>query len=234
MREGHPHRRWSWGLHSLRRPHGGWRCCGSCSSPPAWSSWPSWPLRWLRWQLLPPLLSGLEKGGRGDRALTDRLHVCWGWATAPAKPFRNLPCRIIKKKKKKGGGRTFEIIKQWIILYTMGNKRLWDHSLVFHLLTGDIFTAGYHADGMDPCVCGSIWFLWMFHRLRYPRPLYWCICTLMGTDAVKIIVHDASILCVQLVTQKVCAYLIRGKRDTVWHQRVKGAKKVSKKVRQVQ
>lgn len=70
--EGHPHRRWSWGLHSLRRPHGGWRCCGSCSSPPAWSSWPSWPLRWLRWQLLPPLLSGLERKCRGDRALTDR------------------------------------------------------------------------------------------------------------------------------------------------------------------
>lgn len=71
MCEGRPHRRWSWGLHSLHRPRGGWRCCGSCSSPPAWSSWPSWPLRWLRWQLLPPLLSGLERGGRGDRALTD-------------------------------------------------------------------------------------------------------------------------------------------------------------------
>lgn len=157
-----------------------------------------------------------------------------GLSHCTCKTFQKPALPNNKKKKKKGGGRTFEIIKQWIILYTMGNKRLWDHSLVFHLLTGDIFTAGYHADGMDPCVCGSIWFLWMFHRLRYPRQLYWCICTLMGTDAVKIIVHDASILCVQLVTQKVCAYLIREKRDTVWHQRVKGAKKVSKKVRQVQ
>lgn len=38
----------------------------------------------------------------------------------------------------------------------MGNKLLRDHDFVFHLLTGDIFTAGYHADEMDPHVCGSI------------------------------------------------------------------------------
>ncbi len=136
------------------------------------------------------------------------LHVCWGWATAPAKPFRNLPWQVKKRNNNNKEKGLFEIIKQWIILYTMGNKRLWDHSLVFHLLTGDIFTAGYHADGMDPCVCGSIWLLWMFHRLRYSSPLYWCICTLMGADAVKIIVHDASILCVQLIIHKACVYVI--------------------------
>lgn len=101
--EGHPHRRWSWGLHSLRRPHGGWRCCGSCSSPPAWSSWPSWPLRWLRWQLLPPLLSGLERGGRGDRALTDR------YMSAGAEPLhlQNLSETCPGKKKKKNNGKEF-------------------------------------------------------------------------------------------------------------------------------
>lgn len=163
--EGHPHRHWSWGLHSLHRHHGGWHCCGSCSLPPAWSSWPSWPLRWLRWQLLPPPLSGLERRGRGDRALTH------SYVSAGAEPLhlQNLSETCTGKLKKTKKKRTLEI-KQWIILYTMGNKRLWDHSLVFHLLTGDIFTAGYHADGIDPCVCGSIWFLWMFHPLRHSLP----------------------------------------------------------------
>lgn len=193
--EGHPHRHRSWGLHSLRRPRGGWRCRGSCSLPPAWSSWPSWPLRWLRWQLLPPPLSGLERGGRGDSALTDH------YMSAGAEPLhlQNLSKKkkaSLANKKKRG---TFEIIKQWIILYTMGNKLLRDHDFVFHLLTGDIFTAGYHADEMDPRVCGSIWFLWMFQRLRHSSPLYWCIRALMGKDAVKITVHDASTLCVQLI-----------------------------------
>lgn len=78
----------------------------------------------------------------------------------------------------------------------------------FHLLTGDIFTAGYHDDGMDPCVCGSIWFLWMFHQLCHSSPLYWCISTLMGIDAVKITVHDASTLCVQLIIHKVRAHIM--------------------------
>lgn len=70
------HRRWSWGLRFPRRPHGGWRYCGSCSSPPAWSSWPSWPLRWPRWQLLPPPLSGLGRGGGGDvTAEVETVHL---------------------------------------------------------------------------------------------------------------------------------------------------------------
>lgn len=127
------------------------------------------------------------------------LHVCWGWATAPAKPFWRLPWR----KKKTQWKRNFKIIKQWIILYTTGNKRLWAHGLVFHLLTTDIFTAGYHADGMDPSVCGSTWFLWMFHLLQHSSWLHWCICTLEEVDAVKIIVHNATILCVQLIIHNV-------------------------------
>lgn len=120
----------------------------------------------------------------------------------------------------------------------MGNKRLWDHSLVFHLLTGDIFTAGYHADGMDPCVCVAAYdFLWMFHRVWYPSPLYWCICTLIRTDAVKVIVHDASILCVQLRIHKVCVYIyiytvIEPQRYSVTREGSGREREKKKKVRQ--
>lgn len=102
--EGRPHRRWSWGLRSLRRPHGGWRCCGSCSSPPAWSSWPSWPPRWLRWQQLPPLLSGLERNGR---ALTH----CYVFAGAEALHLQNRFLRT-------------EVKTQW--------KELWNNTTVNH------------------------------------------------------------------------------------------------------
>lgn len=143
----------------------------------------------------------------GEAEETERLQTTTcllGLSHCTCKTFQK-PAPVNEKQQRK---KTSEIIKQWIILYTTGNKRPWDHSLVFHLLTGDIFTAGYHADGLDPCVCGSIWFLWMFHWLWYYLPLYWCICTLIGTDAVKIIVHDASILCVQLTIHRVCVYII--------------------------
>lgn len=88
-------------------------------------------------------------------------------------------------------------------MYTTGNKRLWSRGLVFHLVTGDIFTAGYHADGTDPCVCGSTWFLWMLHLLLLSSWLYWRICTLAEVDAGKIIVHNVSILCVQVMIHNV-------------------------------
>lgn len=181
-----PHRRWSPGLRSLRR--GGWRCRGSRSSPPAWSSWPSWPRRWLRWQLPPPPLSGLERGGRRDE--TEHLQTTH-YMSAGAEPLHlQKPCeKAALARKKTQRKRTFEIIKQWIISYTTGNKSLWDHSLVFHLLTGGIFTAGCHADGMDPCVCVRVFFLNVTHCSTTVMYLY----NLMGIDAVRITAHDATL-----------------------------------------
>lgn len=111
---------------------------------------------------------------REEAEETVRLQTatCLLWLShCTCETFQKASLANKKMKEKENRGQTFEIIKQWIILYTMGNKLLRDHDFVFHLLTGDIFTAGYHADEMDPRVCGSIWFLWMFQRLWHSSPL---------------------------------------------------------------
>lgn len=125
------------------------------------------------------------------------------------KPFlRDLP-RWNKSTNKKD----FNNNERWIISSTWVDELLRAQNLVFHLLTGDVFTAGYRADEMSLCVCGSTWFLWMFPRLQQSSPLYWCICSLMGTDAVRIKVHDASILYAELRIHNGSVYI----KDSSWY-----------------